>query len=1055
MDWKIIAWKYKSMYRFKAYFNRVIMKYFSQILVFALATVFAKAADNQKKGYTPHVVVPEELEATLFSPNTLTPCVACIGVAPTGEVYAGVDQIGSLGKGGGKGKIIRLIDADHDGISEAHTVYAVIDNPRGIVPVADKLYVLHTKWGEGKKFEGMFLSVLEDKDGDGKADGPPKHLVKEISSRKFNQARGVDHTTNGIRMGIDGWIYVAIGDFGFVDATGTDGTKLTMYGGGVIRVRPDGTELESYVHGLRNIYDVAIDPFMNLFTRGNTNDGGGWNMRFIHEIQSGEYGYPKLFKRYTSEIIPALVDVGGGSGTGAMFFDEPGWPKKYNDVPMMCDWGRGQLFIHRVTPDGPSFTQEQENFIKCGRITDVDCDGSGRLFIGSWSNSGFSGGTGGYVARVVPKGWQYKAFPDLQKRNAVDLANLLTTPSAKTRLHAQQEILRRGGSGKEVLAVAVDKRLSRKSRVAAIFTLKQLLGTKSHKDLLKLIDDPAVAEHALRALADRKTELDDISQAPFTKALKNKDPRVQVAAAVALGRIGDKSAAKALLAVSNPPQVDPLPGFQPPPDEKGGDGSVHQSPTIELASVHKFDIDISGWKELYLTLGDGGNGTGSDHGAWFDPILVKKDGSTVKLTDVKWSKATQGWGKTGVGISPTGTKLARKDGKAMSAGIGTHSIGVITYKKLPGDFARFQCTAGLASTDHGGRVRFYVSSTPIKKFASSGKQKVAEGPHATPNSATILPHVARQALVALEAGPACVDAIGTPNQSGALMALRYMHTPEAVDALIKRFEDTLESDTKQRIARSLVRLANMEKPYEGETWWSTRPDTRGPYYYPTAWEKTEEITKTLVQAAKQSDTATRFVIAELAKKDRVQIPGLPKADDPVLASVSEPTVDLDKIMKKQGQVGKMSVEDLTIALDKIKGKPGQGPALFASQGCVACHALKKDEVQKGPYLGQIGGIMNAERIAMSILRPNTEISQGFKTVSITTKKGDGYVGFVTNRLSDQIEMRDIAGKVTTLKPSDIASETLLPISMMPAGLANGMSLEDFASLVHFLAAQKQ
>ena len=634
------------------------------------------------------------------------------------------------------------------------------------------------------------------------------------------------------------------------------------------------------------------------------------------------------------------------------------------------------------------------------------------------------------------------------------MANLLSTPSAKTRLHAQQEILRRGGSGKEVLAVAVDTRLAPRVRVAAIYTLKQLLGTKSHQHLLKLVDDPAVAEHALRALADRKTEMDGVPQAPFAKALKNKNPRVQVAAAIALGRLGDKSAAKALLGVSNPPVTDPLPGFQLPPEEKSGNDSVHQSPIIERTSVHKFDLDVSGWKELYLTLGDGGNGTGSDHGAWFDPILVKKDGSTIKLTDLKWSKATQGWGKTRIGFSATGAKLARKDGQPMTAGIGTHSIGSISYKKLPAEVVRFKCTAGLASTDHGGKVRFYVSDKPIKKFAGGGKKQIAEGPHATPNAASILPHVARHALVALEAGPACVDAIGTPNQSGALMALRYMHTPEAVDALIKRFEETLESDTRQRIARSLVRLANLEKPYQGDTWWSTRPDTRGPYYYPTAWEKTEAITKSLVQAAKKGDAATRFVIAELAKKDRVEIPGLPKADDPVIATVSEPTVDLDKIMKKQGQVGKMSVEDLTLALDKIKGKPSKGPALFASQGCVACHALKKDEVQKGPYLGQIGGIMDAERIAMSILRPNEEISQGFKTVSITTKKGDGYVGFVTNRLSDRIEMRDIAGKVTTLKPSDIASETLLPISMMPAGLANGMSLEDFASLVHFLADQK-
>ena len=29
--------------------------------------------------------------------------------------------------------------------------------------------------------------------------------------------------------------------------------------------------MEVYSHGMRNIYDVAIDPYMNIFTRGNTN----------------------------------------------------------------------------------------------------------------------------------------------------------------------------------------------------------------------------------------------------------------------------------------------------------------------------------------------------------------------------------------------------------------------------------------------------------------------------------------------------------------------------------------------------------------------------------------------------------------------------------------------------------------------------------------------------------------------------------------------------------------------------------------------------------------
>jgi putative heme-binding domain-containing protein len=684
----------------------------------------------------------------------------------------------------------------------------------------------------------------------------------------------------------------------------------------------------------------------------------------------------------------------------------------------------------------------------------VDCDGSGRLFIGSWGKSGFKGGDDGYISRVVPKGWKYQKFPNLQKRNKIDLANLLSSPSAKTQLHAQQEILRRGGMSKEVLAVAIDKKQAKKSRIAAIYTAKQLLGEASHSQLLELAKDPAVAEHALRALADRKTQLKGVPVGVFTDALRNQNPRVQVAAAVGLGRIGDQKVAKDLLAVSNPPSIDPLPRMDPVPDGNDEEGDVQKSPIIEGKKVYEFDIDVTEWKELHLTLGDGGNGTGSDHGSWFDPVLLKKDGSIIRLTELKWSKASQGWGKTRVGYSTTGAKLARKDGKPMTAGIGTHSIGSIIYKKLPAGTVRFKCTAGLASTDHGGKVRFYVSNQPVTKFVGKGKQEIAEGPHATPNAAVVLPHVARKALVDMNAGEACIQAIGGVNQEGALMALNYMHDANVVDQLLEGFSKMKDSDIKQRVAKTLIRLANREKVYDGETWWSTRPDTRGPYYYPTAWEKTEKISKVLVNAAKNGSADLKYVISELAIKDRVDLPGLPKTEDVQVVARNEPKVNLKKIMDKQGQVGEMSIEDVTIALGKTKGSMSKGKALFAQQGCVACHALNKDEVQKGPYLGQIGGIMDADRIAMSILRPEQEISQGFKTVSITTKKGGAHVGFVTNRLSDQIEMRDIAGTVTTLKTSDIANETLLPISMMPAGLANGMSMNDFASLVHYLAAQK-
>src|SRR3546814_16784172 len=104
----------------------------------------------------------------------------------------------------------------------------------------------------------------------------------------FRSERSTDHATNVILLGIDGWIYIAVRDFGFHNATDRDGTRLTMLGCGILRVRPDGTEMEIYTHGTRNIYDVAIDPYLNIITRDNINESGGWNIRFSHQVPAGE-----------------------------------------------------------------------------------------------------------------------------------------------------------------------------------------------------------------------------------------------------------------------------------------------------------------------------------------------------------------------------------------------------------------------------------------------------------------------------------------------------------------------------------------------------------------------------------------------------------------------------------------------------------------------------------------------------------------------------------------------------------------------------------------------
>jgi putative heme-binding domain-containing protein len=330
-------------------------------------------------------------------------------------------------------------------------------------------------------------------------------------------------------------------------------------------------------------------------------------------------------------------------------------------------------------------------------------------------------------------------------------------------------------------------------------------------------------------------------------------------------------------------------------------------------------------------------------------------------------------------------------------------------------------------------------------------EKSKEGPHATPNSAIVPPHLAVRALVSLHAVDACVAAIGTKNSTIALWALRYMHHPKAVNGLITKYKVVKDAKTKREILTTLSRLYKKEAPYDSSWWWSTRPDTHGPYYKDIVWESSPIIKAILLQEWKKATDKTFFV--ELNDKNRMGIAELGTGE--ALAAKEEVKVDLQKIRNKKGQVGEASIEDVMLAMAKIPGKAELGKTLFTKQGCIACHSLSTSETIKGPFMGQIGSIMNREQIAESILKPNASISQGFASVLIEAKGDMSYMGFVTEETSTQLTLRDIGGNVSKIKKSDIISRKELETSMMPAGLANALSYEELASLITFLANQKK
>jgi len=989
--------------------------------------------------------VPNDLESSIFSGPDITPSPACLCVAPSGEVFVAVDMNGSLGKGPGKGSIIRLIDKDSDGAADSHSIYAKVDGIRGLVSLGTKLYVLHTTYdqdsGEGS---GMNLTLFVDENWDGVADHSGTTLIKGISSTESIRSRGTDHSTNGIRMGIDGWIYIAVGDYGFSEATGADGTKLTLLGGGIVRVRPDGSEMELYTKGLRNIYDVAIDPFLNVYTRGNTNDGGGWNIRFIHQIQSANYGYPSLFMNFAAEILPALEDVGGGSGTGALFLNEPSWPAVYNNQPMMADWGRNAVYIHRLEEDGPTFTQNVEDFIHLSQVTDLDVDASGRMYLSAWDGASFRGSSKkGYVIRVTPKDWKYRTFSPISNEKTDAIIKSLASPSGTIRLAAQQELLTRNHkkvSHKVLRRVALDEDLPLESRIAGLFTYAQMAGPEGISELLKLTNDADLAEFAIRAATDRLEWVReaDLSVEPIASFLKEGTARQKAAAAIALGRIGKTEAAKALLEI---PYTFP--------NENTNTLPIGEPVLTRATRTAPFAADIVGYTELHLHSLQYSVGKENDRTHWMNPTIHLKNGEKLRLLDLDWKSANTENGPirkvydlSGINRNLDKKRADRNNKESLEVPL----VSTVVFE-LPDDAIRFTAvvTAAISETGEQPRVEFHATPHPI-----TGLSKRNE--HATPDAKRVLPHLAVQSLVRIQAEDMLIRALGTGASDLAHWAIRYQHSEKLVEGVLQHLRTTENPAERRKTLTTLARLYQKEAPYDGSWWWTTRPDTRGPYYKPITWSASPRIQEALEREWDRTSTAEQNFLTRLSDSHRLRI----EKFGTFIVEQEEPrtNVDLSKIASKKGAIASMPIEDVLLSLEKVKGKIGRGEKLFAQQGCVACHTTDSSKPAIGPFMGQIGSIMQPHQIAEAILRPNATISQGFQTSVISTSDGASHIGFVTGRNADEITIRDMAGQVTKIDVSKVKNEDHLPASMMPPGLANSLSIEDFASLVAFLSSQK-
>lgn len=1024
----------------------------------AAQLVIAQSAAPTAESLLKEVKVADGFDATIFATPDQANYPVFVAAAPDGTLYVSSDQNGSLGRLPNMGRVMRLRDTKGTGrADEVKTFVPNVDSPRGLVWDRDRLYLVHPP----------HLSVFVDKNADGASD-EQKVLVKNLAFT-FKD-RPADHTTNGLELGVDGWLYIACGDFGFMEAEGTDGRKLQLRGGGVARVRPDGTGLELYAYGTRNILEVAISPLLDGFTRDNTNDGDGWDIKFHHITGLEDHGYPKLFKFFPSEIIKPLGEYGGGSGCGATWIHEPGFPKDWNNLPYTCDWGPGPLFRHTIIPKGATFEEigKPESLIRVPKSTDADVDALSRVYVASWKDGGFSFSKPevGFIARVTPKDYTPEPLPDFTKLSPKELCNLLLSPSHRRRLAAQRELLARPSSVLNEVRPILEQLVSEKSaplesRVIGIFTLKQAFGTTSHAFLAQAADDPSVEAWAIRALTDRWDQLQNVPAERIVRSLQSKDARVRREAVAAAARLQDKSLTNNIIPlVADPDSVVAHTTVQSlirlgdsealvaALDNSGQNSALRDGVLRAIQALHQPAVADALINRL---------ATSPDSGL---RVAIARTLSRLYYHEGEWKGDS--WGTRpdtrGPYYQPEKWEASDRIGQALVTAL--NKAGAEEAAALASEFGRHRIKPGDA----------------LGKLVALAK-----------NDASVLPTLARQLAqedsVPTEAIPLLINALKDVQQPTFIRAM-------AVFALVKT--DDLEAfKTMSSVLADLKGGGNGSEVSKAKDAFWNAPKLENHHQYfenlaaTAAGPEQSWALQVLFKLAKRSSGSPesrqmsraaldrewsaagkrRIAImhAAVEAKSNLFDTSLVEAmqdSDPAVAKAAEQAVsklriDVAKvktaIAKAKGPaISTLNPEEVLRNVTKFKGDSARGETLFVQQGCVACHTVAAGQPLKGPYLGNIAQTYKRTELAESILHPNKTIAQGFATNILTLKDKSVQTGFVIQESAEKVILRNIAGQEVVIPTSSIATRATDSKSMMPEGLVNTLSESDFASLLDYL-----
>uniref|UniRef100_A0A7C2NUU5 C-type cytochrome n=1 Tax=Schlesneria paludicola TaxID=360056 RepID=A0A7C2NUU5_9PLAN len=864
------------------------------------------------------------------------------------------------------------------------------------------------------------ILLLRDTDGDLKAD-------EQTTLVRLDTPGNYPHNgLAGIAFDALGWMFFGFGENLGADykLIGSDGVTLSGggEGGNMYRCRPDGTKLERWATGFWNPHASCFDAFGRLFTVDNDPDSRP-PCRLLHIIPGGDYGYrfrngrkgTHPFTAWNGEI-PGTLPMVSGTGeapSGILCYESDGFPDDYLGTLLVGSWGDHRIDQFVLEPKGASFTSRPKPIVQGDdtfRPVGLALAPDGSVYFTDWVLRDYKLHGKGRVWRLS------NTDPSQHDSGVMRLHGPLPGEQLKSnRLSERRWIARVAQDQADIremlLRVLTSPRMSSRSRVEALWGLancpdiksSDFLGSPDNRfEYLRNADE--VTEAAVRLSGQLMTGI-DWQGVPDNVARNLSRPAI----------------ARVL-----------------------GESIEHYRPDLA-----KYNLAGIAWVALLEQESD--------------PFL-------------QFHALHSMYGMNGLDVEPSIFKADRVNAQ-KSRVVDTYMVLLARHQK-PRDTA--VPSAALKST--WDAVRFAAvqwigeerlsdlqpdverllndpQTTPKLLLACLATLSLLDGVPAaefekTPPTQYLLPLIADASKpAALRATALRLLPAGTPE----LPAARLVEFLKSDDAALQleAIRTLAQSPRKEAVAALCEIVANPQATTE----------LRCEALLALSAVGREQSESSRVDALLLDGIENRWRLRDPSDAEMLRLEAVraarPRANE---------TTFRDALMKAREPASEGSA--LRAAIDlALTGKNDSGPqpsaldpqpshgrrVFFSPHGpqCAKCHTVHGRGGKIGPDLSVIARTMNREKLHDSIVNPSKEISPYFLTWVVATHSGKAYTGLIVSENGGRdLAVGDAEGNVTTIPWDDIESRTPSPVSVMPQGLHQRMTPQEFADLLGYLETLK-